>query len=286
MDKPLQQAEPAWEDPRKVLSRYGIHPSRKYSQNFLVTPHTVDAIASALGLQEDQYVVEIGPGAGSLSAALLRRGLRVYAFEYDPRMIAILNQEFASFPLQVKLGDARKLDLQALCLEFEDKINLVGNLPYAITGIFLRRLCEQANYLHQAIVMVQKEVAERMIASPATKNYGALSVFLQRQFDLGCLLRVPAHAFYPKPKVSSAVVSLKPRACVPIPNFDHVVRCVFQKRRKTLRNALDQCLEGLDGHALGPIFAACQLDPQRRGETLSISELEELVSQINRQIEL
>lgn len=267
-----ENGAPAWEDPRVVLSRHGLRPKRGFSQNFLVSKHAVEEIARAAVPQANvgTPVIELGPGAGTLTAALLRRGARVVAVEKDREMIALLGAELSGHNLRVVEGDAARFDLDAL--DAGERPVICGNLPYAITGAILERLVQLAPRIERAVVMIQREVRDRMLAEPGTKTWGALSVFVQARFAVKSVLKVPAGAFHPPPDVESAVISLVPRA-VPIAEEDEafrtVVRAAFGTRRKTLRNGMVR----ETGERADALLAAAAIDGGRRGETLSIEEL-------------
>lgn len=268
----MTQVGPAWEDPRHVLARHGARPKRRFSQNFLTDPHVVDAIASAVRASVGERVVELGPGAGTLTAALLRQGAEVIGVEADPAMRALLGEEFADYRLRVIDADAAALDLRSAEFNLPEsaRIALCGNLPYAISGAIFRRLVAERTRIDRAVVMVQREVALRLAASPGEKAYGALSVFVGTVFGVEPVLRVKPGSFFPAPRVESAVVRLTPlpeeRAPVDDERFIAVVRAAFGMRRKTLRNALKR----LDGSA--EALDSAGIDGGRRGETLSPEE--------------
>ena len=268
----MSSEAPAWEDPRRVLARHGLSPKKAFSQNFLVSRPVVEGIVRAIAPRAGERVIELGPGLGTLTGSLLSAGARVVAVEKDREMIAVLREEFRERgALEVIEGDAAAIDLGALAEG--ERIALAGNLPYAITGGIVRNLCEHAASLSRAVIMVQKEVRDRLIAKPDTREYGALTVFVQARFDVKPVLKVPAGAFHPPPKVESAVVMLVPRE-VPRAEeteaFRTVVRAAFQARRKTLRNALGQAVGTARAEAA---LEAAGIDGRRRGETLSIEEL-------------
>ncbi|MBZ0120540.1 MAG: 16S rRNA (adenine(1518)-N(6)/adenine(1519)-N(6))-dimethyltransferase RsmA [Sandaracinaceae bacterium] len=263
-----------WEDPRRVLARHGLAPKKAFSQNFLVSRSAVEAIARA-AVEGAGVVVELGPGLGTLTTAILRYGARVVAVERDRDMVEILRAELASEPgFEVREGDAASVDLTGIAREVGTKISLAGNLPYAITGAILRNLVAHRAVLSQAVVMVQREVRDRLVAAPGTREWGALSVFTQAAFDAKGILRVPAGAFHPPPKVDSAVVRLVPRATPRAEEtaaFRDVVHAAFGTRRKTLRNALRSA--GMAAERIDDALAEVGIDGTRRGETLSIEEL-------------
>ncbi|MFT5358843.1 MAG: 16S rRNA (adenine1518-N6/adenine1519-N6)-dimethyltransferase [Polyangiales bacterium] len=270
----MTQQGPEWEDPRHVLSRHGARPKRRFSQNFLTDPQVVDAIASAVRPGDGECIVELGPGAGTLTAALLRQGAHVIGVEADPAMRALLEAEFRDYPLTVVDADAAALDLSSAELRGSkspgERIAVCGNLPYAISGSIFRRLVAERERIDRAIIMVQREVALRLAANAGEKAYGALSVFIGTVFSVEPVLRVKPDSFFPAPRVESAVVRLTPlaneRAPVDDERFVTVVRAAFGMRRKTLRNALKR----IDGSA--EALEAAGIDGGRRGETLTPEE--------------
>ncbi|HJL25498.1 MAG TPA: 16S rRNA (adenine(1518)-N(6)/adenine(1519)-N(6))-dimethyltransferase RsmA [Polyangiaceae bacterium LLY-WYZ-15_(1-7)] len=266
---------PAWEDPRRVLARHGLRPSRRFSQNFLVSEGVVERIAEALGPAEGERVVELGPGAGTLTAALLRRGARVLALEMDRRMLGLLEAELGEEPgLELREGDAAALDLAELGLA--GPVAVCGNLPYAVTGAIFRRLVAQRERVDRAVLMIQREVRDRLLAEPGTKAYGALTVFTTAAFAVEPVMLVKPGAFHPPPKVTSAVLRLRPAPWAEeTPAFRAVVSAAFEKRRKTLRNALGALAPR---EVLDPAFEAVGIDPRRRGETLSVEEFAALAA--------
>jgi 16S rRNA (adenine1518-N6/adenine1519-N6)-dimethyltransferase len=254
---------PDWEDPRRVLGRHGLAPKRGFSQNFLVSRSAVERIADALELSPGELVVELG--------ALLRAGGRVIAIDADRDMLEVLDKELGGVAmLSARYGDAAQVDLAELTQGVPVKV--AGNLPYAVTGAIFRRLVDQPALVKRAVLMVQKEVRDRLVAAPGGKDYGALTVFTHAAFDVRPVCIVPAGAFFPPPKVDSAVVSMTP-ARHPVDanhaGFVRAVRCAFEARRKTLRNALQRGFEV--AHVDGALTATA-IDGQRRGETLSVQE--------------
>jgi len=271
---------PAWEDPRRVLRRHGLTPKRGMSQNFLVARHAVDRIAEAVAPARDEPVVELGPGLGTLTGALLRVGARVIAIERDADMIAVLHAELGGVEgFEVREGDAAEVDFGALAREVHEPVAVAGNLPYAVTGAILRNLGRHTESLTRAVIMVQREVRDRLLATPGTKQWGALTVFTQSAFEVSPVIHVPPGAFHPPPKVSSAVVKLVPRQkplALETDSFRTVVRAVFDARRKTLRRALAQT--GLAKDAVDEALRAADIDGGLRGEKLTIPELARLAA--------
>ena len=262
-----------WEDPRAVLSRHGLRAKRSFSQNFLTAKGIVQKIAEAAEATPSDRVVELGPGLGTLTTALLATGAEVIAIDQDRDMLGVLRAELGSVPrLRIEEGDATQVNLSALAEEHGGPVVVAGNLPYAATGAILRRLVIEKRSMTRAIVMVQREVADRLVAAPGSGTYGALSVFTHAQMAARKLFAVPPGAFHPPPKVTSAVVSLTP---FPIPRaeetdaFRSVVRAAFEQRRKVLTNALSSAFARAD---VVRALRVAGVDGDRRGETLSVEE--------------
>jgi 16S rRNA (adenine1518-N6/adenine1519-N6)-dimethyltransferase len=266
---------PEWEDPRRVLSRHGLSPKRGFSQNFLVSRSVVEQIVSALSLTPSELVVELGPGLGTLTAELLRAGAHVHALDADRDMLEVLRRELGHLPqFQAQHGDATEVDLAQLA--HGKRIAVAGNLPYAVTGGIFRRLVAEHQHVARAVLMIQREVRDRLLGTEGTKDYGALTVFTRAVFDVKPVCLVPAGAFHPPPRVESAVIALTPRE-KPIDaarrGFERTVRAAFESRRKTLRNAL---LKIHDAPHVDLCLANANIDGKRRGETLSVDEFERL----------
>ncbi|MEM9731713.1 MAG: 16S rRNA (adenine(1518)-N(6)/adenine(1519)-N(6))-dimethyltransferase RsmA [Myxococcota bacterium] len=259
-------------DARDLLRRYELRPKRAFSQNFLVQPAAIQRIADATAALGSE-IVEFGPGLGALTYALLVRGCRVTAVELDRDMVGVLREELAETEgLDLIEGDAAGFDLEAHADSAGEKLVVSGNLPYQATGAILRHVVAHRPVLRGAVLMVQKEVRDRLVAEPGSKEYGALTVFTRAGFEVDTLCRLKPGSFHPPPKVESAVVRLRPRT-PPLAEetdaFRTVVRAAFHTRRKTLRNALRQIATP---EAVADALGRAEIDPGRRGETLSISE--------------
>lgn len=276
-------AGPPWEDPRRVLKRHALFAKRGFSQNFLVAPHAVERIAEAVlsdadsGRESPVTVVELGPGLGTLTAALLRASARVVAVELDRDMIGVLEAELGDCDLRIVPGDAAKIDYAQLRQQQDAPLRVAGNLPYAATGAILRRLVEARAHVARAVLMVQREVAERLLSEPGRSEYGALTVFTRAAYEVERIMNVPAGAFHPRPRVDSCVVRLRSRPDGPAIEglFELVVRAAFQRRRKTLRNAMSAQLQSDEVDAA---LRGANIDGQRRGETLSVVEFSALAA--------
>jgi 16S rRNA (adenine1518-N6/adenine1519-N6)-dimethyltransferase len=272
-DLPASRPGDETDDPRQLLKRYGFAPKKSYSQSFLISRRAVSVIVDALELTGSETVVELGAGLGTLTRPLLSRARTVIAVERDPDMLHVLESELSELGLTIVRGDAARVDYETLA---EPPLCVVGNLPYAITGAILEHLVHHAAHVSRAVLMVQREVRDRLVASPGSREYGALTVFTSAAFRIETVLKLPPSAFHPQPKVHSAVVRFLPHA-VPRAQetqaFRRVVRAAFGQRRKTLLNALGAVV-GKELARAGILRAG--FDPQQRGETLSVEELASL----------
>lgn len=264
---------------RALLAQAGLRPRRRMGQNFLVDRHVLELTVRTLAPAPEDLVLEIGPGLGVLTRAVAACAAHVLTIEVDPGMLRLLRHTLAGVDnVDMIEGDALKIDLAALLSERLPpgrKALVAANLPYYITSPLLFRLLEEGLPLARLVVMVQREVAERMTAPPGGKDYGALSVMVQNYTEPRLVTRVPARAFWPPPKVDSALVLLNVRE-VPVVHqqpatFRAVVRAAFGQRRKTLLNSLAAGL-ALDKPVVDRALRRVGIDPQRRGETLSLAE--------------
>ena len=253
---------------------------KSLGQNFLQDEEAIERIADASGAGPEDLVIEIGPGMGVLTKALAQRAGKVVAVELDDRLIPILQGEFAGQSnVEIIHQDILKADLRAIIEEaaMPGSVKIVGNLPYYITTPILLGLLEQDVPAESITVMVQKEVAERIVAGPGGKDYGVLSVSLQYYCTTQYVLDVPAESFRPKPKVDSAVVKLTLRdKSERLPadkekQFFDTVKRSFSQRRKTLSNSLSGFC-GAGREQTTEALKKAGVDPGRRAETLSITE--------------
>ncbi len=259
-----------------------MHAKKRLGQNFLVDERVIDKIVSAVAPRPDETIIEIGPGLGALTSRLIADAGRVIALEFDRELIQTLNDKFATAQnLQLLEGDA-------LHLNFCDAIapaasaRLVANLPYNIATAILQRLIEQRNCLSEMVLMLQREVVDRMVAPPSTSERGFLSVLVEAYVEVVRLFDVPPTAFRPAPKVWSTVARLRPREHALSDVKDErllwqIVSAGFAQRRKTilnnLRNAPFDLREGIEGFGSAQaLLAAAQIEPQRRAETLTYDE--------------
>jgi 16S rRNA (adenine1518-N6/adenine1519-N6)-dimethyltransferase len=259
------------------LIRGGARAHKSMGQVFLMSDEVIDRIVSASTLQPDVPLVEIGPGLGVLTRVLAPRVQKMWAVELDKHKIGILNKELRGQPIEIVNQDALILDLNELW--GDEKGYLVGNLPYYITSPLIMHFLEQADRLSGMTIMVQKEVADRIAAPPGSKTYGILSIAVQISAQVTKVMDVSPSAFWPVPKVTSAVIRLDLR---PYPGFNvdkkdffRVVKAAFSQRRKTLGNSLAGGL-GLKKEEVIERMQGAGIEAGRRAESLSIEEFQVL----------
>jgi 16S rRNA (adenine1518-N6/adenine1519-N6)-dimethyltransferase len=259
---------------KHILRAFDLHASRRLGQNFLISPGVVRAVVEAAAIERGDHVLEIGPGIGTLTQGLLEAGAHVTAVELDKKLPAVLAETLRGYEhLNVVQGDILKTDIPLLMGDQPFKV--AANLPYYITTPILLSLLEQKLPITHIVTMVQKEVAERMTASPGGKNYGALSVAVQYHTEPEIVLDVPPSCFFPAPEVDSAVIACTVRkaSAVAVKDenlFFRVVKASFGQRRKTLSNALKTL--GFSKVQMEDALRGANVDAARRGETLSLAE--------------
>ncbi len=275
---------PSIDDPRKVLARYGLAAKKAWGQNFLRDRAVLSRIAMATGAGAADVVVEIGAGLGALTAALLRLDpppARVLAVERDPDMLAVLAGELGSWSrLEVVRADAAHFDFSAVARAAARPVIVVGNLPYQIASTLILGLIEagRAGAVARAIVMVQREMAQRIVAPPGSRVYGRLTVAVAQQAEARILFNVRPGSFHPAPAVTSSVLSLVPRAA-PLAAvrdaalFEEVVKQGFATRRKMLRRAL---AARFGEEVVGAALAASGIAGTKRAEELSVADFARL----------
>ena len=274
---------------KEVVQKHNFKFSKSLGQNFLIDTNVIDRILEGARVQEGDYVIEVGPGIGTLTKEMGRTAEKVVAIEIDKTLIPILEETLADFPnIEVINQDILKVDVQELVKEKLNggPVKLIANLPYYITTPIVMKFLEEDIPVTDIVVMVQKEVADRMNAKPNTKDYGALSVAVQYYCDTEIVAKAPRHMFMPQPNVDSTVIGLHVREekKYNVDNEDiffKTVKASFGQRRKTLLNSLG----GLGFLSKDQIKVALQeanIDEKRRGETLSIEEFASLSNAVNR----
>ncbi len=259
---------------------FSFWPRKRLGQNFLVDEKISERIAGLLGEGKDP-VIEIGGGFGSLTEFLVKRSGSLYVLEVDPALHAFLVKRFEGSGLILEKKDILRTSFKEYCRQPGDKISIIGNLPYAITSPILLHLIEQREFLREAVITVQQEVAERLTARPRTKAYGSLSCFVQCFTDCRSQFNIPPSAFYPVPEVNSEVVRLRfletPRVSPKNLEFmQRVIRTGFGKRRKTLANALTDLGEPFSKEFLFELFRDLGFSEKARAEELALEEFARL----------
>lgn len=259
---------------------------KSLGQNFLTDGNYIRKIVDALELQTDETVIEIGPGRGALTEKLLEKAGNVIAIELDSDLIPLLNNSFGqNSNFQLIESDALKIDFSDFS-KIEDqrsKIKLVANLPYYISTAILQHLTVYRDEFSELVLMLQKEVVERITAAPGNSERGFLTVLIEAFFESEKLFNVPPNAFFPAPKVWSAIVSLKPKAN-PFPDYEteklfkEIISAGFAQKRKTISNNLKNYLKDKD--ETDTVLRNSEIESNRRAETLSIDELKKIVSEI------
>ncbi|MDR0273608.1 MAG: 16S rRNA (adenine(1518)-N(6)/adenine(1519)-N(6))-dimethyltransferase RsmA [Clostridiales bacterium] len=268
---------------REISARYGLQAKKKLGQHFLIDGHVLSKIIAAAKIERGDFVLEVGPGIGGMTQALLAAGANVLAVELDRQLVPVLENFFAGETVSFVQGDILRIDLKEILAE-RSGVKVVANLPYYITTPVIFYLLESEINFESITVMIQKEVAQRMSAAPGTKDYGSLTLAVQYYADVELVANVPTNCFMPRPGVDSAVVKLK---LLPAPRVDahreklfKIIHAAFGKRRKTLLNCLDS--EGFGGGkaALAAKLEECGINPQVRGETLDIFEFARLAEKL------
>lgn len=280
----------------EVMKSHGFTVKKSLGQNFLIDPNILDKIVDAAELSLDQGAMEVGPGIGALTQRLAAVAGKVMAIEIDGRLIPILRETLADFPnAHVVQGDILEVDIAELVeqhLNGVRPISVVANLPYYITTPILMRLLESKLPLRHIVIMIQREVAERLNAAPGTKDYGSLSVAVQYYAETKIVTHVPHTVFIPQPHVDSSVIRLTMREKPPVEvteegHFFRLVRASFAQRRKTLLNNLTSAYihkgDTSTKEKLLQALSDCGIDPSRRGETLAIEEFAQLSNAMLRQ---
>lgn len=272
---------------REILKKYGFAFKKSFGQNFLVDPNVLNRITEAAGLTKETAAIEIGPGIGALTEHLARKAGKVVAFEIDKRLLPILKDTLSPYKnVEIIHQDVLKANVKEVIKEelsgYSD-IMVVANLPYYVTTPIIMKLLEECLPIRGLVVMMQKEVADRLSAQPGTKEYGSLSIAVQYYTEAKTAFVVPKTVFIPQPNVDSAVIHLKRRTkpLVEVDNesfFFSLVKAAFAQRRKTLINNLtSQMPNGKEKkEQILNILAEAEIDPSRRGESLSIQEFARL----------
>ena len=278
----------------QVLQKHEFQFKKKFGQNFLIDPHVLDKIVDAAQITKDDFVLEIGPGIGTLTQYLCENARQVLAVEIDDKLIPILKETLQPYDnVEVLHGDILKQDIQQIADTYNDgkPIKVVANLPYYITTPIIMELFESHVPLANVTVMVQKEVADRMKAEPGTKDYGALSLAVQYYAKPYIAAFVPPNCFMPRPNVGSAVIRLDCLARVPVEVHNEklmfrLIRASFNQRRKTLQNGIANSAElSFTKEQAARAIEQAGFDVRIRGEKLGLEEFARLAEELERMTE-
>lgn len=269
----------------QVLQKHEFQFKKKFGQNFLIDPHVLDKIVDAAQITKDDFVLEIGPGIGTLTQYLCEHARQVLAVEIDKNLIPILHETLSPYKnVEVMNGDILKQDIREIAQTYNDgkPIKVVANLPYYITTPIIMELFESRVPLANVTVMVQKEVADRMKAQPGSRDCGALSLAVQYYAKPYIAAFVPPNCFMPRPKVGSAVIRLECREEAPVQVMDEklmfrLIRASFNQRRKTLQNGIANSSElSFSKAEAAEAIEKAGLDANIRGEKLGLPEFARL----------
>ena len=278
----------------QVLQKHEFQFKKKFGQNFLIDPHVLDKIVDAAQITKDDFVLEIGPGIGTLTQYLCENARQVLAVEIDDKLIPILKETLQPYDnVEVLHGDILKQDIQQIADTYNDgkPIKVVANLPYYITTPIIMELFESHVPLANVTVMVQKEVADRMKAEPGTKDYGALSLAVQYYAKPYIAAFVPPNCFMPRPNVGSAVIRFDCLARVPVEVHNEklmfrLIRASFNQRRKTLQNGIANSAElSFTKEQAARAIEQAGFDVRIRGEKLGLEEFARLADELERMTE-
>lgn len=270
---------------QNIIKKHGFTFKKSLGQNFLIEPTILDKIVRSAGIDQDTGVIEIGPGIGALTQKLAEKAGKVVAIEIDQRLIPILGDTLSDYSnVKVIHGDVLKISVAEIIeqeLATFKSIKVVANLPYYITSPIILKLLEEKLNLDKITIMIQKEVAERISASPGGKDYGSLTVAIEYYAEAEISFTVPKTVFVPQPNVDSAILNLTIRKQSPYEVEDEerlfkVIRASFAQRRKTLYNNMINLVGKENKEILLAIFNKTGIEPSRRAETLSLLEFVEL----------
>ena len=270
--------------PKILLAAHNIHPKKQLGQNFIVNPSFTEMIVKRAGILPEDIILEIGAGLGALTIPLARRAKKVFAVEKDRQIIPILNTEILVSGLtniSIIEKDILSVEIKALVENMGGKIVVMGNLPYNISSQILVQLIQSREGISRAVLMFQKELAQRITAETGCKDYGRLTVMLRYCSDIKKLADAKASLFFPKPKVDSQIIELKfkkeiDHKAADEPFLFKVIKAGFGNRRKTLKNALAASELNIDPNTAKGVLEKSGIDPIRRAETLTVEEFVKL----------
>jgi 16S rRNA (adenine1518-N6/adenine1519-N6)-dimethyltransferase len=266
--------------PKEIIQQYGIKPRKKLSQSFLLDQNIIKKIASVAQITKEDIVVEIGAGIGVLTEILAQEARKIIAVELDKNLVEVLKEKLGGYDnVEIHSGDILKFDFNSILNSYRCKVKVVGNAPYNISSPLIFHLLSNRAAINGFILMLQKEVVQRLAAEPDNESYGVPSVLLQMFASVEKIFDVPASCFYPQPKVESAVIKgvflEKPLMELSDPFFfAQLVKVSFAQRRKMLINNLknSKLLVDIEEEKIKEGLSRAGIDGKRRGETLSVEE--------------
>jgi len=267
---------------KELLDRYGFRFSKALGQNFLIDGNIVRKIVSEANITKEDYVLEIGPGMGTLTEELALKAKKVVAVELDRSLLPVLDETLKDYDnVEIVHGDILEIDIKKIVEEklSGGPIKVVANLPYYVTTPIIAKLLEEEINLTSIIVMVQKEVAERMSAKPGSKAYGSLTVFVNYYSNPSIIVKVPKTVFMPQPKIDSAVIKLDKRSEFPDVDKEKLfklVKAAFSKRRKTILNALSTYGFNVEKDIFREALESCGIKAEERAENISVEDFSKL----------
>lgn len=285
-----------YEETKFILNKYGIHANKSLGQNFLINENVINEIISSANINEEDLIIEIGPGLGTLTSRLLEKAGKVIAVELDDRMVKILTDRFSLYNnFELINNDILKVNLKEMIENNLDsnskleKVKIVANLPYYITTPIIMKLLEEKLDIESITVMVQKEVADRLIANPGSKNAGAITYTVNYYAEAYKIIDVENNSFIPEPNVTSSVIKLEIRkkTIVKLKNEElmfKIIKQAFMQRRKTLVNALSNMEIFKSKQNVIEILKQLDIDERVRGEALTLEQfakITELVKNCN-----
>lgn len=278
---------------RKIMKKFNIVANKRYGQNFLIDDNILEEIVNSADITKDDLVIEIGPGLGNLTEYILSRAKYAILVEIDSKMIKVLEDRFKDRKNYILINDdILKVNIDKLVEEIKSKndlsfrsVKVVANLPYYITTPIIFKLLEDENSISDITVMLQKEVAQRMVAKPKSKDFGILTLMVDYFSNANIIVLVPNSSFIPEPGVMSAVINLKKNRKYSVKNekmFFELIHKAFAQRRKKMINSLSSTnFNNMTKQELEDLFKRCNLDFNTRAEELTIEEFIELVNNIN-----
>lgn len=271
-----------YEETKMLLSQYGLRANKKLGQNFLINEEVIDEIVQKSEITNEDVVIEIGPGLGSLTKALLGKAKKVVVIELDPNMVDVLKSRFLNDNLEIVFGDVLKVDLNEI-IGKETSVKVVANLPYYITTPIIMKLLEGRYKFKSITVMVQKEVGERICSEPGTKEYGAITIAVKYYSVPQIIIDVPKENFLPSPEVDSCVIKLDILEAPSVnvkdeDKFFEIVRNGFNHRRKTISNSLSS--GNVDKENIINILNKLNINEKLRAENLSIQDFANIANEL------